>query len=62
MRETEKIVSWVVYRKTIHSKVNGVNAVCEQGEWEAMESLPRLPHAHFGRHYQRRRSRKTGEE
>lgn len=37
MRETEKIVSWVVYRKTIHSKVNGVNAVCEQGEWEAME-------------------------
>jgi hypothetical protein len=32
MGETEKVVSWVVYRKTIHGKANGVNAVCEQDE------------------------------
>ena len=37
MRKTEKITSWVVYLMTIHGKPSGVNAVCEQGEWEAME-------------------------
>jgi len=37
MREIEKVVSWVVYRMTIHGKPNGMNAVCEQSEWEAME-------------------------
>jgi hypothetical protein len=37
MRTPEKSVSWVVYRMTIHGKPSGVNAVCEQGEWDAME-------------------------
>ena len=37
MREIEKVVSWVVYRMTIHGKPTGMNAVCEQSEWEAME-------------------------
>ena len=37
MREIEKVVSWVVYRMTIHGKPTGMNAVCEQREWEAME-------------------------
>lgn len=37
MRETARTVSRVVYRMTIQGKASGVNAVCEQGEWEAME-------------------------
>jgi hypothetical protein len=37
MSKTEKVVSWVVYRMTIHGKPNSVNAVCNQDEWEAME-------------------------
>ena len=37
MSKTEKVVSWVVYRMTTHGKPNGVYAVCEQSEWEAME-------------------------
>jgi hypothetical protein len=37
MRQIEKVISWVVYRMTIHGKPTGMNAVCEQGEWEAME-------------------------
>jgi hypothetical protein len=37
MRKTEKCVSWVVYRMAIHGKANGMMAVCEQGEWEAMQ-------------------------
>ena len=37
MRKIEKVVSWVVYRMTIHGKPTRMNAVCEQGEWEAME-------------------------
>ena len=37
MRGIEKVVSWVVYRMTIHGKPTGMNAVCEQREWEAME-------------------------
>jgi hypothetical protein len=34
---TEKSLLWVVYRMTIHGKPSGMSAVCEQGEWEAME-------------------------
>jgi hypothetical protein len=34
---TEKSTLWVVYRMTVHGKKSGINAVCEQGEWEAME-------------------------
>jgi hypothetical protein len=28
---------WVVYRMTLHGKSVGVNAVCSQSEWDAME-------------------------
>lgn len=38
MKTTEKCVSWVVYRMTIHGKPSGMSAVCEQEEWDAMES------------------------
>jgi hypothetical protein len=34
---TEQTITWVVYLMTIHGKTSGMNAVCEQGEWEAME-------------------------
>ena len=30
-------VTWVVYAMTIHNRPSGVNAVCEQAEWDAME-------------------------
>jgi hypothetical protein len=33
----EKDVLWVVYQMTLHGKQVGVNAVCEQGDWDAME-------------------------
>ena len=38
MRKIEEVMSWVVYRMTIHGKASRVNAVCEQDEWEAMEN------------------------
>jgi len=38
MKKTEESVLWVVYRMTIHGKPSQMNAVCEQTEWEAMES------------------------
>jgi hypothetical protein len=37
MRKPEKSILWVVYRMTIHGKPSGMDAVCEQSEWEAME-------------------------
>jgi len=37
MRKTETDVSWVVYLLTVHGKPSGMNAVCSQGEWDAME-------------------------
>jgi hypothetical protein len=37
MRTNEKSLLWVVYRMTIHGKPSGMNAVCQQSEWEAME-------------------------
>ena len=37
MRTGEKSLSWVVYRMTIPGKPGGMSAVCEQGEWDAME-------------------------
>ena len=37
MRKTEECMMWVVYRMTIHGKPSGLGAVCEQGEWDAME-------------------------
>jgi hypothetical protein len=38
MGKTERIVSWVVYKMTLHGKPLGVNAVCEQAEWDAMKA------------------------
>jgi hypothetical protein len=34
---TQQNVSWVVYKKTILKVPEGMNAVCEQSEWDAME-------------------------
>jgi hypothetical protein len=31
--------SWVVFLMTLHNHPNGMRAVCEQREWEAMESV-----------------------
>ena len=39
MRKSEENLLWVVYRMTIHGKLSGMNAVCEQGEWETMERV-----------------------
>src|SRR5437667_11851156 len=33
----DKIVTWVVYLMTIHKRTARYLAVCEQGEWDAME-------------------------
>jgi len=37
MRKVVEAVSWVVYKMTIHGKVPGPNAVCEQSEWDEIE-------------------------
>jgi len=37
MRKTEQSTLWVVYRMTIDNKGSGMNAVCQQSEWEAIE-------------------------
>src|SRR5436305_7295889 len=37
MSTTEVSLLWVVYQVTIHGKPSGISAVCEQGEWDAME-------------------------
>jgi hypothetical protein len=39
MSKTEQPKLWVVYRMTIHGKPSGMSAVCEQGEWQAMERV-----------------------
>ena len=37
MRKSDEAVAWVVYQMKIHGKADGMNAVCEQSEWDAME-------------------------
>ena len=37
MREVRLATAWVVYRITVRGKPYGLGAVCEQGEWDAME-------------------------
>ena len=37
MTKAEKSTSWVVYLMTLHGKKAPVSAVCEQGEWAALE-------------------------
>ncbi len=36
---SEKRQSWVVYLMTLHGKTTGMNAVCEQSEWDEMEQF-----------------------
>jgi len=37
MRKAKVVEAWVVYKMSLNGKAPGPNAVCEQGEWEAME-------------------------
>jgi len=37
LMSTNEESQWVVYRMTIHGKPSGMNAVCQQSEWEEME-------------------------
>ncbi len=37
MTTEEKPPTWVVFAMTIHQQPSGMNAVCEQSEWDAME-------------------------
>ncbi len=37
MPKSRRAVSWVVYQSNLDGKAAGVNAVCEQAEWDAME-------------------------
>jgi hypothetical protein len=37
MKKAKRPVTWVVYRRTLHGKLVGVNAVCERSEWDALE-------------------------
>lgn len=37
MHETEQSESWVVYLMTIRGNDDGMNAICNQNEWDALE-------------------------
>ena len=37
MRKVATVESWVVYKMPVEPKLSGPNAVCEKGEWEAMQ-------------------------
>jgi hypothetical protein len=37
MSKAKGRASWVVFRMTIYGKDSGMNAVCEQWEWDAMQ-------------------------
>jgi hypothetical protein len=37
MSEPHEIGPWVVYKMTLHGKMEQMNAVCEQAEWDEME-------------------------
>jgi hypothetical protein len=37
MLKSGEAVSWVVYLMAVKNNTAGMNAVCEQGEWDAME-------------------------
>ena len=39
MRKSETDVVWVVYRMTVQGRRPSANAVCSQGEWDAMEQV-----------------------
>jgi len=38
MRPTKRLETWVVYRTVLRGQESPINAVCEQGEWDAMEA------------------------
>jgi hypothetical protein len=42
---TEKSRLWVVYQMTINGQPSGMTAVCQQSEWEVMESVQPGYHA-----------------
>jgi hypothetical protein len=44
MPKSDAAVLWVVYQMSMDGKTPGINVVCEQSEWDAMEL------AHPGRH------------
>ena len=44
MPKSRRAVRWVVYRMSTDGKTPGVNVVCEQAEWDAVEL------AHPGQH------------
>ena len=37
MPKSQKAVRWVVYRMSMDGKTPGINVVCRQSEWDAME-------------------------
>ena len=37
MTTQENTVTWVVYLMTLRKRADGITAVCEQTEWDAME-------------------------
>jgi hypothetical protein len=37
MPRSDEAVLWAVYRVSMDGKATGINVVCEQGEWDAME-------------------------
>jgi hypothetical protein len=39
LMKTDKSRLWVVYQMTINGKPSGINAVCQQSEWELMEGV-----------------------
>jgi hypothetical protein len=45
MRKTEEIVSWVVYRMALQKNPLGGVAICEQAEWDEMETANPGHHA-----------------
>ena len=45
MNSSVKSPSWVVYRMTLKGTAQGVGAVCEQREWEAIEAAKPGYHA-----------------
>lgn len=38
MRTTRTVGPWVVYQLTVKGQPSGINVVCEQAEWNALEA------------------------
>jgi hypothetical protein len=37
MKLTHQVGPWAVYRLTVRGQPSGINVVCEQSEWDALE-------------------------